>query len=500
MPTSSPVPPSYAVAHRKVDEIIAQLETDEVGQMDHAAVEALIDRDGREVLRLLLQGHFELRALRERREPMVGADQEVRNHQRTCDRGMTSIFGSIPITRLELRGRGVEGGLRPLDAELNLPPNLYSFGVHRLIAWFSANEAFDAVVDTIETTTGLMLGKRQVEEAAELSAVDFDAFYANSMLEPIEGVDIMALSFDGKGVVMRPESLRPGTRKAAERGQRLEHRLSPGEKRGRKRMAEVATVYELPAVPRTADDILADLDGSAKARRPRALNKRVWASLEKEPTQVIADAFREARSRDPDLRQQWVVLVDGNRDQIRLVRAEARRTGVSITLVLDVIHVIEYLWKAAWCIFEKADPEAEKWVTERLRRLLEGDVSGVAAGIRRSATKRKLDAETRAPMDSCANYLLKHKDMLRYDKYLPAGFPIATGVIEGACRHLIQDRMDITGARWGLDRGEAVLKLRALRSSGDFDAYWDFHLAQELRRNHLVHYAEHELPHLRAAA
>jgi hypothetical protein len=500
MPVPPRVPPSFVAARERLDEIIAHLETDEVAQMDHATVEALVGRDGREVLRRLLQGHFELRALREEREPMTGADGEVRHHQRTCDRGMNSVFGSHPLTRLELRARGVEGGLRPLDAELNLPPNLYSFGVHRLVAWFSANESFDAVVETLETTIGMLIGKRRVEDMAEHAAVDFDAFYSGTAAEPIAGADLMILSFDGKGVVMLPDSLRPATRKAAERGHRLAHRLSPGEKNGRKRMAEVATVYELVAAPRSADDIVAELDGEAKAKRPRALNKRVWASLEKHPIDVIEEAFAEARSRDPDLRRTWVVLVDGNPDQLRYAKKAARRAGVKPIFVLDLIHVLEYLWNASWCLFSTGDPEAEAWVTERLRRLLEGDVSGVAAGIRRSATKRGLEPAARAAMDKCADYLLKYKSMLRYDEYLAAGSPIATGVIEGACRHLIQDRMDITGARWGLDRGEAVLRLRALRSSGDFDAYWDFHLERELERNHLADYAAHELTHLRAAA
>ena len=267
----------------------------------------------------------------------------------------------------------------------------------------------------------------------------------------------------------------------------------------RKRMAEVAEVYELAAVPRTADDIVGELDG-APTKRPKAHDKRVWASVEKELPEVIADAFTEALTRHEGRQRPWVVLVHGDKDQLRAVRAEARRVGVQPTVVVDVIHVIEYLWKAAWCLHEKADPAAEKWVTERLRRVLEGEVSTVAAAIRRSATRRGLTEEQRAPIDSCANYLLKYKTMLRYDKYLAAGMPIASGVIEGACRHLIQDRLEVTGARWSLDGAEAVLTSRSLRSRGDFDASWTFHLAQELVRNHLKDYAAHELTSLRDAA
>ena len=104
--------------------------------------------------------------------------------------------------------------------------------------------------------------------------------------------------------------------------------------------------------------------------------------------------------------------------------------------------------------------------------------------MRRAATLCQLSANERKPVDTCADYLLKYRDMLHYDDSLAQGFPIATGVIEGACRHLVKDRMAITGARWRLRSAEAVLKLRSLRSSGDREAYWDFHKAQELKRNH----------------
>jgi hypothetical protein len=129
-------------------------------------------------------------------------------------------------------------------------------------------------------------------------------------------------------------------------------------------------------------------------------------------------------------------------------------------------------------------------VDERLFRLLCGGVSDVAAGMRRSATKRGLTAAQRQPIDRCANYLLRLKGHLRYDRYLAAGFPIATGVIEGACRYLVKDRMDITGARWTVAGAEAVLRLRALRASGDFEEYWAFHEACHHKATHLDRYAD----------
>jgi hypothetical protein len=286
---------------------------------------------------------------------------------------------------------------------------------------------------------------------------------------------------------MRFEGLREATRKAAERSRhKLKTRLSRGEKKNRKRMATVAAVYSVAAQPRTAEAVMG-LEAQSTPR-PRARNKRVWASVERDPAVVTEELFAEAQRRDPEQRRPWVMLVDGHKDQLKHIRTCIARYGVSVTLILDFIHVLEYLWKAAYAFCAPGTEEAEAWVQERALEVLQGRARHVAGGMRRSATLRGLSPEERAAVDDGADYLLAYRDMLRYDVYLAQGLPIATGVIEGACRHLVKDRMDLTGARWGLQRAEAVLKLRSLQSSGDADAYWDFYKTRALDRNHASRY------------
>ena len=130
----------------------------------------------------------------------------------------------------------------------------------------------------------------------------------------------------------------------------------------------------------------------------------------------------------------------------------------------------------------------------RLRSILEGKSASAAAGMRREATVKKLSADERAAVDDGADYLQKYAAYLHYDAYLAAGYPISSGVVEGACRYLVRDRMELTGARWGLNGAEAVLKLRALRASGDFDEYWTFHEARERELNHASRYADGAVP------
>ena len=145
-------------------------------------------------------------------------------------------------------------------------------------------------------------------------------------------------------------------------------------------------------------------------------------------------------------------------------------------------------------VHPEAGSELENWIRVRLLEILRDKAGYVAGGMRRSATRRSLLCAQRKPVDTCANYLLTHAPYLKYNHYLSQGYPIATGVIEGACRHLVKDRMEVTGARWSLTGAEAVLRLRALRSSHDFDQYWSFHEEQEYERNHSSLYAHGIVP------
>lgn len=508
-PLSSATP--FKSTRECFDELVEKVSSPAVLQLQHDEVERLVEEDGRELLRRLYQAHLDLRRMEESgRAAPTGADGEERAQRRDRGRRLSVIFGSVEVWRQSFGARGVSGGLRPLDAELNLPDELYSLGVRRQVVDLVVTQSFDASVDKLRARTGTRIAKRQVEELTVQAAVDFDAFYEHrheAMLDaPVSSADLLVLSTDGKGIVMRRDGLRAETRRKAERESgKLATRLSPGEKRNRKRMAEVAAVYDLQVQPRSIKDVLPRTSTSTeearpRAKRPRARNKRVWASVEKPLKTVVKQCFEEALARDAWLERQWVYLVDGNQDQLRQGRALGESYGAKLTVIVDFIHVLEYLWKAAWCFFEKGDKGVEAWVLKQSTAVLQGKASSVAGAIKRAATMRKLTKKRRVNVDKCARFLLNQKDYLHYDDYLSRGFPIATGVIEGACRHLINDRLGITGARWGLEGAEAMLRLRALKSSGDLDEYWTFHRRQELHRNHLRRYAETEFQDLRAAA
>jgi len=491
-------PEWYARSAERFMGMVEHLGSEEASTMTHSELERELEAKGKELLRQLLQDHLALRSPGQSVDPVQDAQGTQHPQERLHERTLESVFGPVEVQRAGYGGAGMSS-LHPLDAELNLPPERYSLELRRRAAELSAKGSFDEAVKSLRQPNGRGVPKRQLEELVVRAAVDFEDFYQQRSpdADAAKG-SLLILSFDGKGVVMHPSDLREATRKAAaKREHKLEKRLSKGEKKNAKRMAMVAAVYTIDPFVRTPEQVvrsLAPIHEVEKVKRPRPQGKRVWASLEKSPEEVIEQAFEEAHKRDPAHKKTWVALVDGNETQLEILPRLAKRYDVNLSIVVDLIHVTEYLWGASTAFHAEEDKEREKWVSTRLLEILRGRSSHVAGGIRRSATLRELSIAERASADRCCNYLLKYGRYLHYDECLELGTPIATGVIEGACRHLVKDRMELTGARWRLIGAESVLRLRALRSSGDFEEYWHFHEAQEYQRNHVARYANGDVP------
>ena len=485
---------AFCGARAQFDGMVEWLDSGEAAGLTHAELETRLQVDGRELLRRLLQDHLELRAEREvRLEDVVGSDGVRRgNVEDEHTRVLRTVFGEVTVTRKAYRKPG-SGNLHPLDAALNLTEEKHSHGLRQLAAIESARGSFEAAAEAIERATGRTLGKKQLRLLVQRAAQDFDAFYEQRQRHLSVASDLLVLSCDGKGLVMRADALREATRRAAQQAtSKLQTRLSKGEKRNRKRMAEVGAVYDCAPAVRSAQDILGrgDDGDERNLERPKARGKWLIASVAASAREVVGKVFDEAQRRDPEHRRQWIVLVDGHNHQLDCIQAEARDRGIEVVILVDFIHALVYLWKAAWCFFDEGDPAAEKWVHRNACTILQGRSSDVAGAIRRKATCLGLDEGERTGADKCADYLINKRLYLGYATALERGWPIATGVIEGACRHLVKDRMDITGARWGLDGAEAVLKLRALRSNGDLNEYWRFHLRLEHQRVHGTRYAK----------
>ena len=431
----------------------AWLTSGQVLQQPLHQVERQQHTKGREVQRLLLQAHLERRgqgdvgpALRVQQ----GTDQVLYTHRRLSTRSLKTVFGPVQIVRMGYSRAGLDS-IYPLDATLALPARVFSYELQRRLVQAAVQGPFQESLDGIADLTGLSVSKRSLEELLLDAARDFDVFYRERVPAPAAG-SILVAAVDGKGIPMvKPD----GAQKSV--------RLTKGQKANRKRMATVAAVFTKAPWVRTPEQVVESLFRtqprplSGGQVPPRPENKRVWASLVKSKSAVVDEVAQEMQRRDPERTKTRVALTDGERAlQIRVDQT------LRVTLILDLLHVLEKLWKAAYVFHTEGSPEAEAWVLRRTFRILCGEVSQVVKGLRQNITKRALHGAKRKTLEGVAGYLHRNRSRMRYDQYLERGWPIASGPVEGACKNLIKDRMERSGMRWTEAIAEAIVQLRAI--------------------------------------
>jgi hypothetical protein len=434
-------------------------------------------------------------------------------------RTVVTLFGDVTFARIAYRGPGLPD-VFPADAALDLPAGpSYSRALEARTAYLEALLPHRQVRDLLEWETGVTIHTRQQREIAARAAADaatfartravpgpeetpeanqVDTAATNGGDAPVPAGRVLVATFDGKGVIMRREALRtaePPDPGSAALGTGLPGRQPGRHRPGRKRLAELSCVYDVATTPRTADDIIQELTRnpatpkttSPGPPRPRARARWLQASLTATIDQVVTDAFAQADRRDPAHELPWLVLVDGNKSQIDAARAQAAARGLHVPILIDLLHVLGYLADAAAGTFNPAAPAAQTWFLTQARAVLEGHADQVADQIRERADRFRCTGTERKKVLAAATYLDNHRDHLDYPTALAAGWPIATGVIEGACKDLVCGRMDASGARWGLDGAAHILDLRALVITDSFTEYWNHHLAAQHARQYPQH-------------
>ncbi len=467
-------PGSGLEAFGDLERYLAKATTSRLGLSE---LEQQSERRGREALRQALQAHLDGRGQGDVGCALIlrgGPEGPPRlSHKRLHRRDVVTLFGTVSLTRM---GYGARRGpsLHPLDAELRLPRRRYSYEICRRLVKATVRGPFDEATAVIAEMTGVVIPKRSAEQIVLEAAADFAAFYASPGRcggKPAAG-EILVGAIDGKGIPMvKPE------------GATTVVRRRKGDKTNKKKMATVAAVFSQAPHVRTPQAVLDSLFAVPGRRRPRGArtrprHKRVWASLLADKDGFIADVQAEMARRDPRRRRTWVLVTDGER---ALQRRVCERFG-GVTLVLDLLHVLEKLWAVAYVFHPEGSPEAEAFVYERARRILTGQVSQVVKGLRQMVTKRRLRGAKAKTLLDVAGYYYRNRVRMRYDISLNNGWPIASGSVEGACKNLIRDRFERSGMRWTPAMAEAMLKLRAVYLSDQFDEYWAFHIDQEQQR------------------
>lgn len=389
-----------------------------------------------------------------------------------------SIFGEFVLRRAAYGSReGQKIEFVPLDNRLQLPASSFSYLLQDWDQSLCVEQAFGQARGTVARILGLSQSVDSLERMNHEMAREATTFMINRPQPEREG-EILVASADQKGIVMR--------RGAADRAPAA-HRTK-GEKASKKRMATVATVYSVDRYRRTAEEVVAALFREApepSRARPEPQGKEVWASLPRQERPgsgissafawIVGELFLRGRAEGKPL----VYLSDGEES---LWQARAEWLPARAVDILDLLHVTPRLWKAAHAFYREKSPQAEQFVRARLLRVLQGQAAGVVRGLREMATKRGLVGAKKKAVAVVCGYLEANLARMRYDEYLRQGYPIASGAVEGACRHLVKDRMERAGMHWTVEGAQAMLDVRSIYVSGLWDEYQDYRIGRETDR------------------
>ena len=422
--------------------------------------------------RTLLRLFFESRAATRPPGPVVGVDGTALAYHDRRPVTYVSVFGKLVFWRHAFAAPG-QAVTCPLDAELSLPERCYSDLLREWTGFGSADASFRAVAASLERILGWTVSIQALETTAREDAVDVPAFYERPVeaTAPVEAASILVAQADGKGIPL----VQPPTERLARRGK--------GHPSNRLREAVVTALYTIQPYQRTPEAVVAallrDPDRSAPGPRPRPINKELRATLDGKAVAVERLAARAQRREGPQITNR-VALTDG----AEALQDKMRAALPGHTLVLDIIHAVEYLWDAANAVLGERHPDRTAWVRGHLLALLRGQTDEVVASLTAVADEPTRSATQRTAIAATIRYYRRNAPYMRYDQYLARGWPIGTGVIESACGHLVKDRMEQAGMRWTKDGAHAILDLRAVRLTDDWDAYWAFHRQRQHQRRY----------------
>jgi hypothetical protein len=407
--------------------------------------------------------------------------EEVQRLEQWHPRQYISIFGRFLLERTVYGTRASQAiAFVPLDNRLQLPESDFSYLLQDWDQDLAVEQAFSKVNQTIERMLRLKQHTDSLENMNRHMAQDTAAYRDALPAPPVaEEGPIFVTSADCKGVVIRGQ----GTATVCG-GER------PGGKRAnQKRMAAVGAAYTIAPYVRTPEEVAAALfrdDNYTPPPRPRPCHKHVWA--------VLPQGTKKAHSgidliydwlldqyvlRNP---KGWLTTIHLGDGQDALWQARDEYLPENVVNILDLLHVTPRLWQAAKLLYGERSPLVVPFVRQRVTQVLQGKVETVVRGLRRLAAEHKLNSVKKQSLTRICRYLYKNRQRMRYDEYLAKGYPIASGAIEGACRHLVKDRMERAGMHWTMEGAQAMLDVRSVHLSGQWAAFQNFRIARATER------------------
>lgn len=393
-----------------------------------------------------------------------------------------SIFGEVSIERARYREESGDYYF-PLDTQLNLPQKKYSYLLQKWIQAGAVETNYQKAVEMLNDIFDYGLFPSMPQRVGEAVSQHVDDFYDQSAPpdEATEGSHL-GISADGKGIRMLPNE-----RGDINSSQSSPVRLGKGEKRGTKKQSTVTTDFSFSPVARTPEEIVASLlkepqtqtpddESSNEQQRARtAQNKHLRATLNGKDD-AMNYLMERIIKRDPTGQKPVIALFDGD-PYLKSSFDKALKTyqlqNRVEAIILDIIHVAEYVWAVGTALNGERSDERTPWVRDKLLAILEGKVGRVIGGFKQMITKKKTTSSQKRLLQKAITYFENHQEMMQYHIYLAKGYPIATGLVEGACNCLVKDRMEQGGMRWSKKGATSILKQRAVKLNGDWQLFWE---------------------------
>jgi len=417
----------------------------------------------------LLLLFFQMRSQTCSRDTITVEGQEV-PYNSEQKRVYYSIFGKVPLWRPYFYATEA-GGHTPLDAELSLGTDCYSDMVREIVEYLGVYVPYNKAVDIFKRILKLGVSTRVQQKFVAEDSQDVLAYYEQKPTpKASDEAEILVVQADGKGVPL-----------ILEKASSAPVRLGKGQKRGRKKEAIVTTVYTIAANPRTPEEVVNSFfrqnedNKKSKLPPPKPQNKHIWATLEGKET-ALARLAQQVAPRQGSHIQHKVALADG----CEALQERLKEKFPDFTLILDFVHANEYLWKVANSLLGEGDNQRTQWVMEQTQLMLSGQTKQIIADFRTQVQKQSTTKAQAEKLTKTANYFERNLNYMAYNTCLANGWPIASGVIEGACRHFVKDRFELSGMRWDKCGAETLLRLRAVAENGDWD---DYHLFRRQQRH-----------------
>lgn len=406
------------------------------------------------------------------RAPIQNASGAILPYERDTKRVYYSIFGKLPLYRPYFYKKEV-GGETPLDVALGLGEDRYSDLLREVADYLGVYNVYHKSGDILARLLGLKVSTGAIESNIADDAADVASYYAQKPPpKPTEEAEILVIQADGKGVPM-----------VLEEPAEPQLRLGKGQKRGRKKEAMVTSVYTIAAHSRTpqavVDSFFQPNPAAGQEHTPscRPQHKHIWATLDGKDA-ALARLAQQVASREGAHIVDRVALCDGYEP----LQTRMTKQFPDFTLILDFIHADEYLWDVVNVLLGEQNPHRLEWMAQYTLKILSSQTQAVIATFQQMAQDKQYTAKQRTQLAKTATYFQRNLPYMDYHTYLKRGWPIASGVIEGACRHFVKDRCELSGMRWTQTGVENLLRLRAVAENGDWDEYHQFRKRQRHTR------------------